>query len=58
MLLFRDVSELYQLQEERQKVRMMKMVSAMVSHDLMHPLATIRLFADQLKKQLYQINEE
>jgi len=46
MLLFRDVTELQQLQEERQKVKMMKMVNAMVSHDLMAPFANIRLFAD------------
>ena len=46
MILLRDVTELQQLQEERHKVKMMKMLNAMVSHDLMAPIANIRKFAD------------
>jgi light-regulated signal transduction histidine kinase (bacteriophytochrome) len=56
MLLFRDVTELQQLQEERNKIKTMKMINAMVSHDLMAPITNIRKFADQIKKHVHRKN--
>ena len=48
LVLFRDVTEFQLLQEERQKVHMMKMLHATVSHDMMNPIQNIRQFADKL----------
>ena len=53
MLLLRDVTEVQQLQEERHRVKMLKMINAMVSHDLMAPLTLIHKFADQLHNLFY-----
>ena len=35
-----------ELNEERQRVQMMKMLQASVSHDMMNPISTIEMFAD------------
>ena len=48
MVLLRDVTELQQLQEERQKVHMMKMLHTYVSHDVMHPIYNIMFFIDKM----------
>jgi K+-sensing histidine kinase KdpD len=48
MVLLRDVTELQQLQEERQKVHMMKMLHTYVSHDVMHPIYNILFFIDRM----------
>ena len=47
-MLLRDVTDFQQLQEERQKVRMIKMLQATVSHDLLNPINNIKLFADSM----------
>jgi hypothetical protein len=48
MVLLRDVTELQQLQEEKQKVNMMKMLHTYVSHDVMHPIHNILFFIDRM----------
>lgn len=45
LVLLYDVTELQQLEEERQKVRLMKMLTTTVSHDIMTPILTIKNFA-------------
>ena len=44
----RDVTEYLELQEERQKNHMMKMLSATVSHDMMSPIQNIKFFSEQM----------
>ena len=48
LVLLRDVTEFQQLQEEKKKVEMMKMLHTTVSHDMTQPIALIRDFADEL----------
>lgn len=50
LLLMRDVTEFQQLQEERQKVSMMKFLHQTVSHDMMSPIQNIKHFANQMLK--------
>ena len=44
----RDVTEYLQLQEERQRVHMMKTLHTTVSHDMMTPIINIKFFASQM----------
>ena len=44
----RDVTEYLQLQEERQRVHMMKTLHTTVSHDMMTPIINIKFFATQM----------
>ena len=44
------MTEIKQLQEERQKVKMMKMLNATISQDILIPILNIKLFADELLK--------
>lgn len=46
LVLLRDVTAFQLLQEEKQKVSMMKLLHAAVSHDLMHPINNIEFFVD------------
>jgi signal transduction histidine kinase len=45
LLNIRDITEFQQLQDERNRVHMMKMLTAAVSHDMMNPIANIKFFA-------------
>ena len=46
----RDVTEYIELQAERQKVHLMKMLHTIVSHDMMAPIINIKYFADMMLK--------
>ena len=48
LVLIRDVTDYLELQEERQKNYMMKMLHATVSHDMISPIHNIKFFADQM----------
>ena len=48
LLVFRDITANKNLELERNKVSMMKMLHATVSHDMMNPINTIQMFADSL----------
>jgi len=48
-VLLNDVTELQLLEDERQKVKLMKMLTAAVSHDIMTPILTIKHFAESMK---------
>jgi light-regulated signal transduction histidine kinase (bacteriophytochrome) len=47
-VLLRDVTEYLELQEERQKNHMMKMLHATVSHDMISPIHNIKYFASEM----------
>lgn len=56
LVLIRDVTDFEQLQETRQKVRMMEMLQATVSHDLISPVNNIKLFADSMLQHALKRN--
>jgi hypothetical protein len=41
-----NLKQQQELNEEREKVQMMKMLQASVSHDMMNPISTIEMFVD------------
>ena len=57
-MLLRDVTEFQQLQDERNKVQMMKMLHTTVSHDVMSPMHNIQQFADKMLETARVLNFE
>lgn len=49
-MLLHDVSDLQLLQEERNKVKLMKFLHETVSHDMMCPINNIKHFSKQMLK--------
>lgn len=56
--MMRDVTEFQQLQEERNKVSMMKMLNQTVSHDIISPMDNIVLFANKMLESVQGKNFE
>jgi len=50
LVLLNDVTEQQLLEEERQKVKLMKMLTTTVSHDIMTPILTIKNFVLTMKQ--------
>ena len=46
LLVFRDVTTHRLLEEERSKLKLMKLLHASVSHDLLNPLGNLEVFAE------------
>ena len=57
-MIFRDVTAFKLLEEEKNEVKLMKMLHATVSHDILNPIGTIEVFAEQMLSEGIKYNIE